>query len=85
MAKRGSTSKRRPVIIPEMVACPQCRSINSVRVAGVYEYPYSPRKWFCKCGNCGKSFYPKTKEKELSNKNSVSCNENADLNNNVAL
>lgn len=43
---------------------PDCRSINNIHVAGVYEYKNKPEKWYCRCGTCGRSFSPRKRKED---------------------
>ncbi|MCL6557395.1 MAG: hypothetical protein K6U74_01090 [Firmicutes bacterium] len=62
----GEPQKRISKVSPAEIACPQCGSVNNVRIAGMYDYPQTPERWYCKCGRCGKGFTPR-KRKEGEN------------------
>lgn len=42
------------------LSCPYCGSVNSVKVAWTGVLP--PEEWYCRCGQCNKSFRPKKRE-----------------------
>ena len=44
------------------LSCPECGSDKNVKIAGIYEYPQKPDKWYCRCSACNKSFRPRKRE-----------------------
>ena len=57
----GIRKKKPAALAAADISCPGCGSVNSVRVAGIYESPRSPHKWYCRCDHCRKGFVPKPK------------------------